>query len=119
MKFEAGQDFVYGIFDRAESRVIGGIGLHPRVVPGAFEIGYWIRADEIRRGFATEATQAPVSAGLALPDIERIEIHCDPNNARSRRIPGRLGFRLLEEGAATKARPQATPVDSTGVQPHS
>jgi len=31
-----------------------------------------------------------------MPGVERIEIHCDPNNVYSKRIPERLGFRLLE-----------------------
>src|SRR5690625_3671858 len=56
--FDLGVDFVYGIFDAGESRVIGGTGLHTRIGAGALEIGYWIRADEINRGFATEATAA-------------------------------------------------------------
>ncbi|HJS98980.1 MAG TPA: GNAT family N-acetyltransferase, partial [Terriglobales bacterium] len=43
--FDLGLDFVYGVFDLAEARVLGGTGLHNRVGPDAREIGYWVRAD--------------------------------------------------------------------------
>ena len=95
-EFEAGDDFVYGIFDRSESEVLGGTGLHPRIGPGALEIGYWIRVDRIGDGLATEAARALTETGSALPGIERIVIKCDPENEASRRIPEKLGFTLLE-----------------------
>ena len=47
--FDRGEDFVYGILDPDGSEVIGGTGLHTRVGPGAFEIGYWIRRARGRR----------------------------------------------------------------------
>jgi RimJ/RimL family protein N-acetyltransferase len=56
--FDLGQDFVYGIFSREESEVLGGTGLHTRVGDDAFEIGYWIRASRTREGLATEAAAA-------------------------------------------------------------
>jgi RimJ/RimL family protein N-acetyltransferase len=36
-KFDLGQDFVYGIFNLDESRVLGGTGLHPRIGAKALE----------------------------------------------------------------------------------
>src|SRR6185295_2082821 len=36
--FDLGQDYVYGIFEGHESRVVGGSGLHTRLGPDAFEI---------------------------------------------------------------------------------
>lgn len=95
-KFETGDDFVYGIFDGEESEVLGGTGLHPRIGPGALEIGYWIRVDRTGDGLATEAARAMREAASALPGIERIVIKCDPENEVSRRIPEKLGFTLLE-----------------------
>jgi RimJ/RimL family protein N-acetyltransferase len=91
--FDGGEDFVYGIFTADESEVVGGSGLHARVGPDAFEIGYWIRADRIGHGLATEAASALARVGLEVCAADRIEIRLDPSNARSAAIPRRLGFR--------------------------
>ncbi len=93
-EFDAGISFVYAIFDVAETEVRGGIGLMPRLGPGALEIGYWVHVDHVGRGLATEATRALTSVALALPQVERIEIHCDPANVPSAAVPRRLGYRL-------------------------
>ena len=60
-KFDRGEDFVFGVFSADDHRVVGGTGLHPRVGEGALEIGYWIHAAEINRGFATEVSAALTS----------------------------------------------------------
>ena len=57
-KFDLGQDFIYGIFNQEESRVLGGTGLHTRVGAGAREIGYWIHQEFINQGLATEVSAA-------------------------------------------------------------
>lgn len=91
-KFDLDQDAVYGTFDRDERRVVGGTGLHPRVGDRASEIGYWIRADSIGQGFATESTAALTRVGFEIAGFDRIEIRCDPENVRSAAIPSRLGY---------------------------
>lgn len=111
-KFDAGEDFVYGIFNRDETSVLGGTGLHRRVVADGLEIGYWIRADQVRRGFAVEAARALTEAGLAVPGVVRIQIHCDPANVVSRRIPERLGYRLIEHRSGDKIDPRGLPRDT-------
>ena len=90
--FDLGHDFVYGIFDRDESEAVGGTGLHTRVAPEAYEIGYWIRASREGHGLGGEATAALTRVAFELTDVERIEIRCDPANDRSRAIPRRLGY---------------------------
>jgi RimJ/RimL family protein N-acetyltransferase len=90
--FDLGTDFVYGIFDYDESQAVGGTGLHTRIAPEAYEIGYWIRASRAGEGLGTEATAALTRAAFELTDVERIEIRCDPANDRSRAIPRKLGY---------------------------
>ena len=90
--FDLGTDFVYGIFDQDESQAVGGTGLHTRIAPEAYEIGYWIRASRGGEGLGTEATAALTRAAFELTDVERIEIRCDPANDRSRAIPRKLGY---------------------------
>jgi RimJ/RimL family protein N-acetyltransferase len=94
--FDLGLDFVYGIFDRDESRVLGGSGLHTRAGEGALEIGYWVRADSTGMGLITESSAALTRAAFELCGVDRVEIHCDPANTRSAAVPIRLGY--TEEG---------------------
>ena len=103
--FDLGEDFVYGIFSRDESEVVGGSGLHARIGPDAFEIGYWIRADRIGEGLATEAASALTRVGLEGCGAEWIEIRCEPGNAASSAIPRKLGFR--EDGTLRRRLPSA------------
>lgn len=92
--FDLSKDFIYGIFDKYEKYLIGGTGLHTRLGKNAFEIGYWISEDASNNGYATEAAQALVTTGFLVDDIDRIEIHCDPDNGKSAKIPEKLGFTL-------------------------
>ncbi len=90
--FDLGHDYVYGIFDRDEKQVIGGSGLHPRGGAGSREIGYWIRADQINRGFATEVAGALTRVGFEIEKLHRIGIHCVVENVRSAAVPPKLGY---------------------------
>lgn len=90
--FDLGRDFVYGIFNRDESQVVGGTGLHSRVGEGGIEIGYWIHVEHINRGLATEAAAALTKVAFEINHVNRVEIHCDPNNVRSAAVPRKLGF---------------------------
>lgn len=92
--FDLGKDFIYGIFDPEERRLLGGTGLHPSIGAGAREIGYWLHVDHTGRGYATEAVTALVRVGFECESLRRIEIQCDPRNAPSAAVPARLGFAL-------------------------
>jgi RimJ/RimL family protein N-acetyltransferase len=75
-------------------RIIGACGLMRRIGPGAIEIGYWLDQGHTGHGYATAAARALTTAAWGLPDIERVEIHCDESNAASAAVPLRLGYRL-------------------------
>ena len=92
-KFDLGEDFIYAIFDRGESRVLGSTGLHLRSGPTTREIGYWIHADHVGQGLATEAAGALTRVAIEIDGVARVEIRCDPANAASARVPAKLGFR--------------------------
>ena len=92
--FDAGEDFPYGVYARDESRQVGGTGLHTRVGPAAFEIGYFIRADAIGQGYATELTAALTRVGFELGGAQRMDIKIVPENDRSIRVPLKLGYSL-------------------------
>ena len=101
--WEGGSDFAFLVLDPEEQAVLGGCGLHRRVGPRAIEIGYWVHADHGGRGIATALARALTGAALALPDVDRVEIHCDEANVRSAAVPRRLGYRLdrIEEDEVT------------------
>lgn len=90
--FDLDNNYVYGIFSSEETRVLGGTGLHTRAGENALEIGYWIRADSINQGFATEIAGALTKAAFEINNVKRVEIQCDPENIRSARVPEKLGF---------------------------
>ncbi|MEI7848174.1 MAG: GNAT family protein [Chloroflexota bacterium] len=90
--FDINIDYAYGIFNQESTKLIGSTGLHPRVGPGAIEIGYWIHKDFINQGFATEATSALTKVAFEINQVERIEIHCSVENLRSATIPRKLGY---------------------------
>lgn len=92
-EFDRDEDYVYGIFDPAERQVIGSTGLHTRIGPLGYEIGYWINAAHQNRGYATEAANALIRTGFELTDIDRIEIRCDEKNTKSLRVIEKLGVR--------------------------
>ena len=91
-RFDSGEDYVYGIFSREETRVLGGTGLHTRLKGNALEIGYWLHKDYINQGLATEATAALTRLAFELYHVERLEIHCSVLNFASAAIPRKLGY---------------------------
>ncbi len=91
-RFDLGEDFVYGIFNRDETRLLGGTGLHTRLGENELEIGYWIHKDFVNRGLVTESTAALVKVSFEIIHVHRIEIHCDPSNLGSAAVPRKLGF---------------------------
>ena len=90
--FDLGQDFVYGIFNLEETRLLGGTGLHTRLGESELEIGYWIHKDFTNQGLVTESTAALVKVAFEILHVHRLEIHCDPANHASAAIPRKLGF---------------------------
>jgi RimJ/RimL family protein N-acetyltransferase len=102
-EFDLGTQYVYGVFEPDESRVLGGSGLHPRGGDSSLEIGYWIRADAIGRGLATEVAAVLTRAGFEKFGLERVDVQVDPENERSINIPRKLGF--VEDGRLRRRLP--------------
>lgn len=97
----------YGIFS-LDGAVLGAIGLHDSIGPNALEMGYWCESEHVGRGIITRSAGALTDIALALPGIERVEIHCDEANRRSQAVPKRLGYRLDR----VERRPVRAAVDS-------
>ena len=107
--FDSGEDFPYGVYDRGESRQLAGTGLHTRGGPSAYEIGYFVRADAIGRGYATELTAVLTRVAFEMCDAQRVDLKIVPENERSIRVPEKLGYTL--EG---RLRRRLEPADEDG-----
>jgi len=91
-RFDLKEDYIYGIFNPEETKLLGGTGLHTRLGDNELEIGYWIHKDYVNKGLVTESTAALVKVAFEILHVHRIEIHCDPGNFASASIPRKLGF---------------------------
>ncbi|MHA1619024.1 MAG: GNAT family N-acetyltransferase [Promethearchaeota archaeon] len=91
-QFDLDKEYIFGIFNLDETKLIGGAGFHPRVGPKAVEIGYWIHIDYINQGYGTEITGALTKIALEKYNFARVEIHCDPLNFASASIPRKLSY---------------------------
>jgi RimJ/RimL family protein N-acetyltransferase len=98
-EFDQDVAYRYGLFLRAEETVlVGSVSLFKRVGPGGREVGYWIHKDHTGTGFATEAASMMVRLAFEVDDpvdvdqVDRVEIHCDPNNQASWGVGVKLGF---------------------------
>jgi RimJ/RimL family protein N-acetyltransferase len=101
--FDLHENYVYGIFNPAETKLLGGTGLHPRLGENELEIGYWINKDYINQGLVTESTAALIKVAFEIIHVHRIEIHCDPGNLASATVPRKLGF--IHEGTLRQKTP--------------
>lgn len=90
--FDIGHEFVYGIFNPQQNRLLGGTGLHTRAGKNVLEIGYWIHKDFINHGYASEASAALTKVAFEIHQVEWVEIHCSVENVRSAAVPRKLGF---------------------------
>jgi RimJ/RimL family protein N-acetyltransferase len=92
-RFQTGPDWAFGIFRRSDDQFLGGIGFHARIGPRALEIGYWLDRHATGRGYITEAVVALTRLAFSFPDIDRLEIRCDPRNVPSNAVAERIGYR--------------------------
>lgn len=91
-KFDSGEDYTLGIFDRATGDFIGGTGFHVKTDPDRLEIGYWIDAGHEGKGLVTEAAAALTRVALEFSGVELLGVEHAPSNERSAAVPRRLGF---------------------------
>ena len=84
-----------GIWERETGRYLGGTGFHdPEWKVRKLEIGYWLRPSATGRGYMTEAVKVITRAAFEVFLANRVEIHCDTRNERSRLVAERCGYVL-------------------------
>lgn len=90
--FDSDENYRYGVFSPDEKTLFGEVMLLNRVGPGAREIGYWMDLRQSGKGHASEAVAAMVQVAFVLDRVERLEIHCSPENLASVKVAEKLGF---------------------------
>ncbi len=88
------------MFRRADQALLGAITLDNirRGPAQTGTLGYWIGAEHARQGFMREAILAVVHHAFTAMDLSRIEAACLPENAASRGVLEKCGFKY--EGVA-------------------
>lgn len=85
------------ILDRDGGGFLGRVGLKYWPQFGETEAGWLLRRDAWGHGYATEAARACVDWGFATLPVSYITAMIHPENTRSRRVAGRLGFAPARE----------------------
>lgn len=77
-----------------EGEIVGTVGFH-RIdwANRNTSLGYWLAESAQGRGLMTTVVRAVLDYAFYEWELHRVEIHCAPDNLRSRAIPERLGFR--------------------------
>lgn len=92
--------FEIGVWWRG--RLVGMVGIHAvRRHPTRGSIGYWLATEAEGHGLMTRAVRAVLAKGFDDLGFARLDIRADVDNARSRALPERLGFR--HEGVLRRA----------------
>jgi len=94
----AGSELPVAIAVRTDDQwhLVGAVSLTIIGYARSAEIGYWIDGEHEGRGLASRAVAAVLDHAFGSLDIDRVALHTDAANERSRALARRLGF--VEEG---------------------
>lgn len=93
-EWETDKEWAYDIFTVDEAKLIGCIGAHNiNFLNQSAELGYWLRQEETRKGYMTEAVLA-IEKKLFEAGMHRITICCDVHNTDSAKVALRSGYTL-------------------------
>ena len=77
---------------RADATMIGHVGFHDPPTDGRLELGYTVLEPHRRRGYASEAVTALMSAAASDHDVHRFRLAISPDNQPSLAMARNLGF---------------------------
>lgn len=95
-----GSAHAFFIFRENDGALLGGVNLSAirRGVSLSASLGYWVGAAHARQGYMTGALESVAAWAFGPLGLHRLEAACLPENAASRALLARTGFR--EEGVA-------------------
>lgn len=87
------EQIAFSITSRQSREFIGGLSLHGIDQNiGKFEIGYWLKAEQAGKGYASEAVAGMTKLLFENYHAQKLEIRCDSRNVPSMALAQRLGF---------------------------
>ena len=89
--------YAFHIFDRADQSLVGGInltGVRRRAAQYA-SLGYWMGVDQAGHGLMSAALRVLLPAAFQSFGLHRVEAACIPENAPSRALLAKFGFRTI------------------------
>lgn len=95
-KLMVGKENVFGIVSKEIDKMIGSITLNPdprRNVPNVLMLGYVMSEHYWGKGLMTEAANAVIKYGFEELSLNMITCTCFMDNARSRRVIQKCGFK--------------------------
>ena len=100
--WDQGRALRFSIRERAGRKFLGVVGLESIAhLHQSVELGYWLRADTVRRGNMSEAARATVAWAFKRLNAHRVRVAAATDNFASLGVIRRLGFRF--EGIARQA----------------
>lgn len=92
---EPRDDYVLGVVQRSDDRLVGAVGLHLAHADDHMAmIGYVYHRDAWGKGYATEAARSMVSFGFEVLHLDRLWAGCDPENYASAMVLEKVGMSL-------------------------
>lgn len=93
-----------GVFERETGALVGNVELDGvDLRRGQAELGYWVRSDRARRGYATEAARQMLRYGFESLRLHKVRADVAVGNHPSARVLEKLGF--SREGTLREDRP--------------
>lgn len=95
-----GNDVHAGVW--VQGKLVGTLSLHDvQHRHGSAEVGYWLASSAVGQGVLTRAMHAWLDRAFIVLSLTRVVVRSEPENARSRAVPERLGF--VHEGVIPAA----------------
>jgi ribosomal-protein-serine acetyltransferase len=92
---EFAENNTFAVAVALNEKIVGTIGLHHLDSANkSVQIGYWLDKQAQGKGLATRCCRVLINYAFEDLGLNRIQINCNVENAKSRAIPEKLGFRL-------------------------
>lgn len=96
--YPQGVDTIWAVFAKRDGRYLGNASVRPRPEKQKdWEIGYYLRAEEWGKGFATEIARRLVDYSFAELGLKEVFATVDVENLASRRVLEKVGMKLYRE----------------------